>query len=463
MDGLPLALASAGSYLFHNQISCYEYLELHGRAWLQLQRNTPQLPSYHGNLHSCWINIVDDLVKSPGLCTILQNWTCLDSQNIWFELINGSGPLSSSNERDGMTLFNQTMSLLSDYGLVEISSDPGNEMVGSQGYNLQRSFHAWLGDHFLKLNDSLQNPADLALSNVNKFSENLIKSGEYYEGLLRLLPHANRCFDLVTTGKISLHRSVTTSYTLCNEALSLVGLARTFRFAGYDKSWHRSFFRGRVNLENPGKAHFLKSKALLSQALRKLEQACMIANNEVHAEILGQRTVYRLKLLVLEDLRVVCFHISEYQELRRITLQMVPLSRLINQRWQTLVLVVLLCTDYIQVVLRFCYFMALSLNLCVYLGVLPTDDTTSGFLPPLGITSYMLSYTDLMFGWGDRWTTLPLFFLSMIMLVWYDSNYFADPTFDKTTIFQVFIIPTGFGALPLLTYYVSRCLNLDWF
>ncbi|OQE15950.1 hypothetical protein PENSTE_c026G03003 [Penicillium steckii] len=236
MDGHPLALASAGIYLFKNKKkSCSDYLRLYSKAWLQLQRDTPQLPSYRGDLHSCWFNIAEYLFKSRELSMILLNWTCLDSQDIWFELIDGPNTLPILNGSNRMTIFNQAMSLLCDYGLVDISSQR-KQGVGSQGYNLQRSFHAWLESYFVSLNDPLQNSLEVALCNVINCSRDLVRSDEYYEEILRLLPHANRCYDLVSSEKIHLWRADATQNTLYKDIRSREELGILFEHAGYKGS-----------------------------------------------------------------------------------------------------------------------------------------------------------------------------------------------------------------------------------
>lgn len=46
LNGLPLALATAGAYLDRVTITCVEYLQLYYKSWLQLHEYVPQLPSY---------------------------------------------------------------------------------------------------------------------------------------------------------------------------------------------------------------------------------------------------------------------------------------------------------------------------------------------------------------------------------------------------------------------------------
>jgi hypothetical protein len=46
LDGLPLALTTAGAYLYQVSTSFAGYLELYNASWLQLQQNTPEPLSY---------------------------------------------------------------------------------------------------------------------------------------------------------------------------------------------------------------------------------------------------------------------------------------------------------------------------------------------------------------------------------------------------------------------------------
>jgi hypothetical protein len=46
LDGLPLAIATAGAYLYQVSTSFADYLMLYNASWLWLQQKTPQLLSY---------------------------------------------------------------------------------------------------------------------------------------------------------------------------------------------------------------------------------------------------------------------------------------------------------------------------------------------------------------------------------------------------------------------------------
>jgi hypothetical protein len=63
LDGLPLALATAGAYLDQVAVSLSDYLHLYKQSWVQLQESSPELDSYEDRtLYSIW-QISFDYVK----------------------------------------------------------------------------------------------------------------------------------------------------------------------------------------------------------------------------------------------------------------------------------------------------------------------------------------------------------------------------------------------------------------
>jgi hypothetical protein len=63
LDGLPLALATAGAYLYQAAISFSDYLRLYKLSWTKLQKTSPEPSSYEDRtLYSSW-QIPFDYVK----------------------------------------------------------------------------------------------------------------------------------------------------------------------------------------------------------------------------------------------------------------------------------------------------------------------------------------------------------------------------------------------------------------
>jgi hypothetical protein len=84
LDGLPLALATAGAYLYQVLTSFADYVRLYNASWLRLQQKTPKLLSYEDQaLYSTW-NISLDHVKQQSLIAfkLLQMWAYFDHQDV---------------------------------------------------------------------------------------------------------------------------------------------------------------------------------------------------------------------------------------------------------------------------------------------------------------------------------------------------------------------------------------------
>ncbi|KAF2966551.1 hypothetical protein GQX73_g7028 [Xylaria multiplex] len=124
LDGLPLALATAGAYLEQTSTTFESYLRLYKDSWEQLQITSPELHSYEDRtLYSTWQLSFDQIQRqNKHSAALLQLWAYFDNQDIWLEL------LQSYREHDLYWIheitedeitFNHTIRTLSTYGLVE--------------------------------------------------------------------------------------------------------------------------------------------------------------------------------------------------------------------------------------------------------------------------------------------------------------------------------------------------------
>lgn len=381
---------------------------------------------------------------------MLQIWACLDSQDLWFELLDGSLPISS--EGNSMTTFDQAVSLLREYGIVEASSRARDQCFGSQGYSLNRCFHAWLKNRFV--NVDIQESGDLALSTVNKCSEGLLQSSrDNYTGLLRLLPHAKRCFDLVVDGKTRHRRSVTTTFLLFDDTYDLIKLSRIFEFAGYGKSRSESAALGGMRLPSPGRTHLLKAETLLVQAQHKLEQAGILANNESHEQQLDFPIIYLLQLSVLGHLRHVYIHISEPQKVGEITPRLFHLYYLTNQRWKARMEITSFYSFMIYpAMVEICYFVAIALNYLIWGRVIPANETVSDIRQVADVLFLLSSHVKFWYGWGDRRITFPSVVFSLLLFAGYDMYYVHDQ--DLTWIIGGIVIPIIVPSLVMVYFIV---------
>jgi len=81
LDGLPLALATAGAYLDQVSTSFADYVRLCRKSWLKLQQTSPELNSYQDRaLYSTWQLSFDHIKRRNELSAKLQLWTYLDTR-----------------------------------------------------------------------------------------------------------------------------------------------------------------------------------------------------------------------------------------------------------------------------------------------------------------------------------------------------------------------------------------------
>jgi len=68
LDGLPLALATAGAYLSQVAVGLNDYLRLYKASWLQLLQKSPELESYEDRaLYTTWQLSLDHIKQQNEL------------------------------------------------------------------------------------------------------------------------------------------------------------------------------------------------------------------------------------------------------------------------------------------------------------------------------------------------------------------------------------------------------------
>jgi tetratricopeptide (TPR) repeat protein len=203
LDGLPLALSTAGAYLEHVSMTLSEYLQLYKASWLELQTMSPQLDSYEErSLYSTW-QITFDRIRqqNPASASMLKLWAYFDRQDIWFELLqyaNARGDRYLQELTKDKVHFHNALALLCSFGLVE-PDRALQQQCGSGGYSVHSCVHSWM---FFVLNKEWdQSLAQFALTCVA--SEIPMKS-ERNSWILqrRLLQHAIRQDQFLLEGKV---------------------------------------------------------------------------------------------------------------------------------------------------------------------------------------------------------------------------------------------------------------------
>ncbi|ORY08542.1 hypothetical protein BCR34DRAFT_569819 [Clohesyomyces aquaticus] len=147
LDGLPLALSTAGAYLEHVTTSFAEYLQLYEASWLKLQRTSPTLNSYADrSLYTTWQVTFNQIQKqNAASAQLLQLWAYFDKQDVWYGLLRHAR--SADDEwiqkltNDELS-FNEAVRLLCEYGLAH--AEPSlRQLSGSAGYGVHSCVHSW--------------------------------------------------------------------------------------------------------------------------------------------------------------------------------------------------------------------------------------------------------------------------------------------------------------------------------
>ena len=210
LDGLPLALATAGVYLDQVSTSFSDYLRLYSSSWLKLQQSSPAVVSYEDRaLYSTWQLSFDHVKQQNELSAkLLQLWAYFDNEDIWFELLrhsDWSDPIWVRLLTQDELSFNQAMRVLCNHGLAEthVSSEVGTESVG---YKIHSCVHTWT-IHVLN-QEWDYGMAGLALKCVcSHVPDERVPDKEitqFWTTQRRLVQHAARCWYFVSTGLVKV-------------------------------------------------------------------------------------------------------------------------------------------------------------------------------------------------------------------------------------------------------------------
>ncbi|KAI3326617.1 P-loop containing nucleoside triphosphate hydrolase protein [Xylariaceae sp. AK1471] len=193
LDGLPLALATAGTYLRHVPISLANYLRLYKESWVRLHTDTPNLGSYQDRtLCSTWqLSYVQVQTQDRLAACLLRWWAYFNNEDIWFELLqaaNTDDPAWIQELGDELN-FNQAIGSLHNYGFVEpyVST---SDSIGSRGYSMHACVHSWTASVLNKEPEDSLARATVACVAARAPSQN---EHRFWSLQNRLLSHAAKC------------------------------------------------------------------------------------------------------------------------------------------------------------------------------------------------------------------------------------------------------------------------------
>lgn len=192
LDGLPLALATAGGYLGLNHISISEYLHHHETSWLKLQRTSPPLLSYEDHtIYSTWnLSYMHICNEDESAAKLLELWAYFDNRDLWFDLLkageNGAPGWFLSCVSEELD-FRSAIGKLQKHALVE-------RLTESDGYSMHHCVHAWVKSVLCTAIEG-QNMR-LALTCLVQSCSFTPAPGDWMTKQ-RLFPHFERCLQLL--------------------------------------------------------------------------------------------------------------------------------------------------------------------------------------------------------------------------------------------------------------------------
>ncbi|MCJ1310207.1 hypothetical protein MMC25_003869 [Agyrium rufum] len=207
LDGLPLAISQAGSYLQESGVMLGTYLGHYEQQWKELMESrdltSAPLQDYPESVWTTWVisyNAIRD--KDATAANLLLLWAFLDNNDLWYGLFAAACEKNpfltkqlsewiggiASNELE----FNKAIRLLRNYSLIEKVED-------SASYATHPVVHRW-AYHFQD-EDTRVELAQLAIETVG-WAAPPVSTRDYWIMQNRLLPHALMCSQWVSASEI---------------------------------------------------------------------------------------------------------------------------------------------------------------------------------------------------------------------------------------------------------------------
>jgi tetratricopeptide (TPR) repeat protein len=184
-----------------------EYLQSYEESWLQLQEDSPRLPSYENQtLYTTWGISLSHVKKQSSLATkLLQLWAYFDNQDIWLQLLQegrNSGIKWFCDLTRDRLVFNKAIRVLCDHALVEADSTAQDNSAESRGYSMHSCVHSWTVHVLNQEWDA--NMASLALHCVGRHMPDTNQHNSLVTQR-RLMRHAVRSWSFIVDGSVDSH------------------------------------------------------------------------------------------------------------------------------------------------------------------------------------------------------------------------------------------------------------------
>ncbi|KAH7008703.1 hypothetical protein EDB80DRAFT_751332 [Ilyonectria destructans] len=198
LDGLPLALAQAASYLREKGIDATTYVQIYKHQWDELMgsrdaSSRPLLDYEQGSIATTWMVSFKEIEsKSTDAVNLLRLWAFLDNKQLWHGLLGAAAAAGAADRwpdwlgemARNVVRFLDSIGLLLRYSMIETQEG----LTGS--YSMHPVVHRW--SSFLDGDQQKHESARLALMVVG-LSVPMRESREYWILQQKLLPHVERC------------------------------------------------------------------------------------------------------------------------------------------------------------------------------------------------------------------------------------------------------------------------------
>ena len=280
LDGLPLALATAGAYLEQVSVSYTEYLQLYRGSWRQLHKATPQLPAYDQTLYSTW-NVSYQYIQQQSsiAAMLLRQWAYFAKEDLWYELLENGGsekPEWLEALTKNKLAFHRTLRLLCSHGLVE--ADLAATHVESRGYSVHGCVHSWM---IYMLNQVVDR--EMAWTAIECVVASVPKPDQREFWLIqrRIVAHADRCLEILKDIDVGDAAGVLHSLGLLYAHLGRhqeAGAIYERALEGYEQAFGREHASTLNTVNNLGvlytdQGRFQDAEAMYKRALEGKEQA----------------------------------------------------------------------------------------------------------------------------------------------------------------------------------------------
>jgi tetratricopeptide (TPR) repeat protein len=200
LDGLPLAIVIAGSFICSTGTTFAKYLHLYDQSWCHLQSNAePQHQYSHGNLLSTWkISYSEIQQRDPSAAKLLLLFSYFNNRDIWFQLIENG--LKSSNPPEWFcNVISSEMAFLTAIKtLISFSFIESRHKVNS--YSMHPVVQDWCQHSSSEIDEDSQiELKTIVLASVG-YTVPLSTEKKYWVLQQRLLPHVNQMVKVLQNG-----------------------------------------------------------------------------------------------------------------------------------------------------------------------------------------------------------------------------------------------------------------------